>query len=157
MRYLICKILTPEFYAKFIAQVDEEAEDRIQAAIKKEFPDGVPDTDEAKEKCKRLTWCKELHLIRIRDNYYWMWNNKKNLELKKEDLEVLSQDPLWEPRFYEEIFYDMTSGLQSHPRIMWKDKIQKIDDIDEIIASREPKDEEERKLFLKKKSEIQVM
>jgi hypothetical protein len=153
MNYVICKILTPDFYAKFLAAVEENVEAKIKERIEKEFPDGVPDTEEAKEKIKRLRMARSFHAIMSRDSYYFMWGHKD--EISKENTEILKNDPLWEPEFFEEIFKIETSGWQSKERIMWKGKIEKIDSIDEIIASREPKDHAEREWFLAKKHETE--
>lgn len=153
MNYLICKILTPDFYAKFVNAVNRQVDAKIQSKIEEKFPDGVPDTDEAKEKVKRINWTRELESIMVRDSYYWMWGHKNKMDEKTTD--ILKHDPLWEPEFYEEIFENVTSGLQSHPRIIWKGNREKIDFIKEIIASREPKNKEEEQLFLAKKHETQ--
>lgn len=110
MTTYICKVYTPEYFNKIQEYIKSRTKNSI--GIQKEF-----DVLNIK-----------YSLIAIHNNKFDL-NDPDNAPLIKhyQDNDMLI------PQFTIQEFLAAETGYQSQPRIVWKDKVQKIDDIDEIF------------------------
>lgn len=112
-------MFTPEFKAKFDAEIEKDVEDEL---TKK----GISSD--------RKTFVAEFIRIQARSSFYNMWNHPDAFDKYPNVKEYYESIGLLTPQFIESVFESAEKGLQSQPRIMWKGEIKKIDDIEEIYS-----------------------
>ena len=139
MSIIVCKIFTPEFEEKFNKQVEIEVE--MSIARKQ-------NNSENKMEEFRLRAIKSMERFRIKDSYYFMWNNPENqsyhnpieYEIEGGHTEVTTikeeyvKMGLWQPIYTTVELENKAVGLQSRPRVMWNNEITKLDDIDSVFS-----------------------
>lgn len=127
MSYYLCKVLTPEFKAKWDTQLQYE----IEAALRRKK---IP-TD-------RPTFARRFEEILARDSYFHMWNNPEQLATVPNLMGYYKEMGLWEPEFTEVKFPVKNGPLQVLARIEWNGVVKKIEDIDEIFQFRYVEEDE---------------
>lgn len=116
MSYLI-KVLTPEFKQRVETQVQLE----VEAALKEKH---IP--------VDRDSFAKRFQYLMTWDAFYAMWNDADKFpDSIKEHYRQLG---LWTPEFSEMTVEEQDKGLQSKARILWNNKITRIDDVKEIFS-----------------------
>lgn len=139
MSIIVCKIFTPEFEEKFNKQVEIE----VEMSIAKKIALGDYTIDDF-----RLKTLRSMERLRIKDTYYFMWNNSENqsyhipieYEIEGGHTEVTSikeeynKVGLWQPIYTTVELENKAVGLQSRPRVLWNNKITKVDDIDSVFS-----------------------
>ena len=139
MSIIVCKIFTPEFEEKFNKQVDIE----VEMSIAKKITLGDYNIDDV-----RLRTLRSMERLRIKDSYYFMWNNPENqsyhnpieYEIEGGHTEVTTikeeyvKMGLWQPIYTTVELENKAVGLQSIPRVMWNNEITKLDDIDSVFS-----------------------
>lgn len=139
MSIIVCKIFTPEFEEKFNKQVEIE----VEMSIAKKIALGDYTIDDF-----RLKTLRSMERLRIKDTYYFMWNNSENqsyhnpieYEIEGGHTEVTTikeeyvKAGLWQPIYTTVELENKAVGLQSRPRVMWNNELIKLDDIDSVFS-----------------------
>ena len=116
-----CKVLTPEFFARIEAEVKESAFQKAST----EVPLDATNRD------ARIKARARMNEILSWSGNCMVWNRSYDKEKYEE---IFSQWEFFNPEYTEEIFESKETGLQSQPRIEWKGKIEKVEDIREIFS-----------------------